>query len=342
MQAVILAGGFGTRLRPLTYSRAKPLLPILNKPMIMYIVDMLPPEVDKVIIAVNYKKDQIEHYFKNHDIGKDVIVNDEPVPLGTGGATKFAQKHITNSFFVLNSDNICSLDLSKMMQFHTQKKAVATISLWSVKNVSEFGVVAIKQDGNIVGFVEKPKPEDAPSELINAGAYLLEPEVLDYIKPDRLVSMEKEIFPQIIQKTGKFFGYQFTGYWIDVGRITSYHTIHQLLLQQQNRISLQGDRCNILGDLVYSCVGNHVVVGEQTTLKSTIVFNHSSIGDQVLLENCVVGERCKILNGAQLRNVVVGDEEVIPANSTLENRLVWNQPIPKGYPEKQIGNVIGE
>jgi mannose-1-phosphate guanylyltransferase len=175
VEAIILAGGFGTRLRPLTYTRAKSLLPILNKPMISYLIDSLPTEVTKVILAVNYRKDQIEEFLQSMDYGKEIIVNDEPKPLGTGGAVKFAENHITDQFFVLNADIICSIDLSKMIAFHNKNNAEATISLWPVENVSEFGVVDIKADGNVIGFVEKPKPEDAPSDLINAGAYILQP-----------------------------------------------------------------------------------------------------------------------------------------------------------------------
>ena len=174
MEAIILAGGFGTRLRPLTYTRAKALLPILNKPMITYLIESLPNEVDKVILAVNYRKDQIENYFKKNNFGKEIIVNDEPKPLGTAGALKFAEKHITAPFLVLNADVICSLSLDEMIRFHKKNNAVSTISLWPIKNVSEFGVVDIQKDGNVVDFVEKPKPEDAPSDLINAGAYFLE------------------------------------------------------------------------------------------------------------------------------------------------------------------------
>ena len=171
MEAIILAGGFGTRLRPLTYTRAKSLLPILNKPMIVYLIEMLPKNVDKVILAVNYRKDQIEKYFEKNNFGKEIIVNNEPEPLGTGGAVKFAEKHITDTFFVLNSDIICSLKLEKMIEFHRKNKAVSTISLWPVENVAEFGVADVKKDGNMVGFVVKPRSEDAPSNLINAGAY---------------------------------------------------------------------------------------------------------------------------------------------------------------------------
>ncbi len=341
MEAIILAGGFGTRLRPFTFTRSKSLLPIMNQPMISHLIRTLPKQVDTVILAVNYRCDQIEEYFCTHDFGKSIQVNEEPEPLGTGGAVKYADRLIKGRFFVLNADIITSLDLSKMLRFHEKKKAVASISLWPVENVSEFGVVDITKDKVITKFVEKPKPEDAPSDLINAGAYLLEPQVLNYIESGRLVSMEKEIFPQVIQNTGRFYGYEIKGYWMDVGRITSYIAVHRLLLEQQKKTMFTGEGSTVLGRLVWSCIGDDVKVGRQSTLTSSIVFDHSTIGDNVTLDSCVIGEGCEIGDGAVLKNVAVGDHETIRPKAMLENTIVWNQPIPEGYPNKQIGNVIG-
>ena len=340
MEAIILAGGFGTRLRPLTYTRAKSLLPILNKPMISYIIESLPKEVDKVVLAVNYKKNQIEKYFRETDFGKEIIVNDEQTPLGTGGASKFAEKHITGRFFVLNSDIICSLNLDDMVEFHKKKNAISTISLWPVENVSEFGVADVKDDGSIVGFVEKPKPEDAPSNFINAGAYLLEPEILDYIETGRLVSMEKEIFPQIIRDTGRFFGFKFKGYWMDIGRISSYIEVHKFLMKKKKMKNYHGEGCDIHGILKESCLGNNVYVGDNTRLESTIVYNNASIGKNVFLQNCVVGENSTVGDFSSLKNSVVGDDEKINDKSNMDSISVWTKPIPEGYPDKQIGNVI--
>jgi mannose-1-phosphate guanylyltransferase len=342
MEAIILSGGFGTRLRPFTFTRAKSLLPIMNEPMISHLIRTLPKQVDTIVLAVNYRRDQIEEYFCAHDFGKTIIVNEEPQPLGTGGAVKFAEQFIQGTFFVLNADIIASVDLGEMIRFHEQKKAVATISLWPVENVSEFGVVAITEDGTITKFVEKPKPEDAPSNLINAGAYLLEPQVLNYIEPGRLISMEKEIFPQIIQNTGRFFGYTFKGHWIDVGRISSYINAHLLLLKKQRRSFVAGEQCTIRGRLLQSCVGNGVQIGNHASLDSSIVFDDTVIGDNVSLDHCVIGEHCEIGDGAVLKDVAVGDNEHIDSRTILENKIVWTKPIPSGYPSKQIGNVIGE
>lgn len=342
MEAIILAGGFGTRLRPFTFTKAKSLLPILNEPMISHLIKTLPKKVDTVILAVNYRREQIEDYFCAHDFGKTILVNEEPEPLGTGGAVKFADRFIRGNFFVLNADIICSLNLTEMLRFHERKKSVATISLWPVENVSEFGVVDIKKDGTITKFVEKPKAEDAPSDLINAGAYLLEPQVLNYIESGRLVSMEKQIFPQIIQNTGRFFGYKFKGYWCDVGRISSYLNVQSLLLEKQKKAFVTGEQCTIQGTLHRSCAGNKVHIGKGTTIESSVLFDNAIVGENVTLDHCVIGEHSEIGDGSILRNVAVGDNERLEKHTTLDNTVVWNKPIPEGYPSKQIGNVIGE
>jgi len=229
-----------------------------------------------------------------------------------------------------------------MIAFHNKNKAVCTISLWPVENVSEFGVVDIKDDSNVIGFVEKPKPEDAPSDLINAGAYFLRPQILDYIEKNRLISMEKEIFPQIINDTGKFFGFEFKGYWIDVGRIKSYIDVNKFLMKKQKINFFNGTDCEIEGKIKNSTLGNEVSIGKDSVLDSTIVLDNVIIGKDVVLSNCIIGDNCEIGNHSHLTNTVVGDNEHIPEKTTLDNQLIWTQTNPDGYPKKQIGNVIGE
>ena len=342
MEAIILAGGFGTRLKPLTYSRAKSLLPILNKPMISYLIESLPENVKKVILAVNYRKNQIEKFFIDNDFGKEIIVNDEPTPMGTGGAVKFAEKHITDSFFVLNSDIICSINLDEMIRFHYKMKSISTISLWPVENVSEFGVVDVLPNGNIIDFVEKPKPKDAPSNFINAGAYLLEQEVLDYIPTNKFVSMEKEIFPQIIKDTGRFFGYKFKGYWMDIGRINSYLNVNKFLIKQKKLNNFLGQNIIQKGFIKHCSIGNNSSIGSNSNIESSIIFNNVKIGRNVKIINSILGENCIINDNSNLINSVIGDSEEIQKNEVLENEIFWNKKIPEGYPDKQIGNVIEE
>jgi len=316
------------------------LLPILNKPMISHIIEALPQEVEKAILAVNYKKNQIEKCLKEKNYDIEIIVNNEPKPLGTGGAVKFAEKHITGHFLVLNSDIISSLDLSEMIKFHEKKNAISTISLWPVENVSEFGVANVKNDGKIIDFVEKPKSEDAPSDLINAGAYLLEPIILDYIETGKLVSMEKEIFPKIINDTDRFYGFKFNGYWMDIGRISSYLDVHEFLLDKKNMDNFIGENNEIKGKLEKSTIGNNVYIGGKCILEKTIVFDNTKIEDNTKLYNCVIGENSLIGRSSDIKNSVIGDNEKIIEKTTLDNKIIWNQKKPEGYPDKQIGNVI--
>ncbi|HDO19866.1 MAG TPA: NDP-sugar synthase [Thermoplasmatales archaeon] len=340
MEAIILAGGFGTRLKPLTYTRAKPLLPILNKPMISYLIESLPSEVDRVIIAANYKREQMEEYFERNDFGREIVINEEPKPLGTGGAVKFAEKYITGTFLVLNSDIISSLEFTKMIELHRSKRSVATISLWPVENVSEFGVVKIEKDGRITAFVEKPRPEEAPSNLINAGAYCLEQEVLDYIDTDRLVSMEQEVFPRIIDDGKPFYGYEISGFWIDVGRVSSYIDANMVLLDRMNKKYVVGEDCKIEGRIEKSSIGNKVKISEGAEIISSVVLDGTSIDKDAVIRNSVIGENCKVKDGAKVINSVVGDGEIIEENGVVEEERVWTKPIPEGYPRKQVGNVI--
>jgi len=154
--------------------------------------------------------------------------------------------------------------------------------------------------------------------------------------------MEKQIFPQIIQNTGRFFGFKFQGHWVDVGRISSYISVHRLLLERQKKTFTIGEDCSIQGTLTYSCTGNNVRIGNKTTVDSSVLFDHVDIGENAVVDHCVIGEHCTIGDGCILKNVAVGDHELLDKETTLENTVVWNQPIPQGYPNKQIGNVIGE
>ncbi len=339
MQAIILSGGYGTRLRPLTYTRQKSLLPILNKPMVAHIVEKLPSDVSKVILAANYRSDQLEEYFRKNDFGIDVVISREEKPLGTAGAVKNAARHIDDTFFVLNSDIISSIDLQMLLDLHRETKAAATISLWPIENVSEFGVVALESDGRITQFVEKPKREEAPSNLINAGAYCLEQSILDYVEPERLVSMEKEIFPRIIADGKPFYGLRFEGYWVDVGRPSSYIGTHKLLMEKKGVKMWQGEHCMLSGRFLYSSIGDRTIIGA-SDLIDTVVYNEAVIGDDCRITNSIIGANCKIGTECVIENCIIGDREIVPAGAVLRDQSVWTKPIPEGYPQNQIGNVV--
>jgi len=336
MQAIILAGGFGTRLAPLTYTKAKSMLPLLNRPMIAHLMDSLPNGTD-VIVAANYRNEQLQEYFDANGIA--ATINSEPRPLGTAGAVKYARRYIDGPFLVLNSDIIASINLRKFIQYHMKRKSFATISLWPVKNVEQFGVVDLQPDGRITKFVEKPPRHEAPSNLINAGAYCLEHEVLDYIPDDTFVSMEVEVFPRIIEDGKPFYGFTFDGYWIDVGRHESYIEVTKILLRKQGLRYLAGES-DIRGVLKESTVGDHSIIERGAILNSCIVYNECHIGEDVRMERCIVADNCTVGAGAKLRNVVVGEGEKIAAHADIADEKIWTKPVPEGYPRKQVGNPL--
>ncbi len=233
MQAVILAGGLGTRLRPLTYTTPKPLLPIMNEPMVVRLINTLPGNVDKVVLAVSYMTDRLQAYFDAHDVGREVVLVEEKEPLGTGGAVKNVEKEIDDTFLVFNGDVISSIDLDGIVDFHKNKGGLGTISMWEVEDPTRFGIIGTDEDDRITRFFEKPKPEEVFSHWINAGVYILEPEVLDSMEPGTVISIEREIFPPLAEK-GSLYGFKFRGYWLDAGTPQAYLQSHRVLLDEQD------------------------------------------------------------------------------------------------------------
>ena len=337
MEAIILVGGYGTRLKPLTYTIPKPLLPLLNRPMVEYIIDKLPVEVTKVILAVNYMKEKIEEYFQKSKRKIEFVLVDEREPLGTGGAIKNCQKELTGRFLVINSDIVCSTDIKELIKFHENKNADITISLYPVEDVTHFGVVAIDNEYRINRFVEKPKKEDAPSNLINAGIYCLNYDILDYIPKGKLTSLEKEIYPKVINDKKRFFGFKFDGYWMDIGRIQNYLDGNKFLLEFYRLNHVVGDGSDINGKIIRSSIGTNCKVDQNTVIRDSIIFDnvkicnskidYSIIANSVSIDNCVI------------QNSVIGENHKLK-NRTVVNEIVWERPVPEGYPDKQIGNVV--
>ncbi|MDI6916468.1 MAG: NDP-sugar synthase [Thermoplasmatales archaeon] len=339
MQAVILAGGFGTRLRPLTYTRPKPLLPVLNKPMIARFIETIPKEVSTLIVPVNYMREVMKKFFEKNDFGKEIIVVDEKTPLGTGGAVKNVEKHLNDSFLVLNVDAITSLNLSEFILFHKEKKGIGSISLYGVENVEEFGIAELDENKRIIRFEEKPKKTEAFSNLANAGAYALELEILDYINPG-FVSMEREVFPKVIDKG--LYGFRFEGYWLDTGRPSDYINAHKILLgMREKKIGknsvikgrvgnhvMIGESCIIKGHIEeYTCIGNNVRIDEGSVIRESIVMDRVKIGKNVTVVNSIIGEGCRIENDAKLKNLVAGDKSRIKKGLKLSDEKISSENI---------------
>ena len=227
--AIILAGGLGTRLRPLTYTTPKHLLPVQNKVLVEHILDILKKNsVTEVVLSLQYMADKVKAYFGDgKKLGVNISYLVEKEPMGTAGPLillKRTGKMFAEDFYMVNGDNLFNLNLRKMIAVHHKNKALGTIALTETEDVSRFGVVELQGD-RILRFVEKPKPEEAPSHLINSGYYLLSPKVLDYVDETKtFLMMEKDIFP-VLAKEGKLFGYPDKGQWFDTGTFEQYEEV---------------------------------------------------------------------------------------------------------------------
>lgn len=327
MQAVILAGGQGTRLRPLTLTCPKPLLPIANVPMVRRIVDRLPSDVDEVILAVNYRPEMLREYFASHDVGRTVTIVEEEMPLGTAGAIKNVERHVTGPFFVFNGDVLDTLDLDAFRRFHFEKKGMGTISLWNVADPRHFGVM--EMDGErIMRFIEKPETrEAAPSSLANAGTYLLQPDVFDLIKAGTPTSIERETFPAILASGAHLYGFPFEGFWVDCGRPETYLKANEAVLRASERPVLIGEgtvnrgarfddwvvigaNCKLGADveIARSVLLDGVTIGKDVTIRDSIIGPNTVVEDNAALVDCVTGDGARIQRGVLLKQVNVEPE----------------------------------
>lgn len=334
MQAVILAGGFGTRLRPLTLTCPKPLLPVANVPIIRRIIDKMPQDVDRVVLAVNYKLEQLRQHFAEHPVpGREVLLVEEKEPLGTAGAIKNVEDHVDGPFLVFNGDILDSLDVAAFRRFHARTRGVGTLSLWEVSDPRHFGVMEM-QGERIVRFVEKPETkEQAPSNLANAGTYLLEPEVFDLIPRGVPTSIERETFPALLASGRRLHGFPFTGFWVDCGRPETYLRSNEVVAKASGRNVLLGEGtanrgavfedwgvvgrdCTLGADveIARSVLLDRVVVGGNVTIRDSIVGPGCRIGDDAVLVDCVLGEGVAVEKGILLKNMKLDPPAPAPAS----------------------------
>jgi mannose-1-phosphate guanylyltransferase len=326
VKAVLLVGGMGTRLRPLTYRIPKPLVPVVGKPLIMHVIDSIPTEVDEVIIPISYKKEMMEDYLRKNRPKRKVTLVDEPEPLGTGGAVGNIRDCIDGQFLVINGDSISSLDIARFIKFHRSKKAFASISLWPVDDPTPYGVVDLDKDDRIRRFQEKPKKEDAFSNLINAGAYALEYEVLDHIGKG-FVSMERDVFPKILDRG--MFGMRFDGYWIDCGRredlLRAFWTLMGNDAKKLDKGSvwegaIVSPPCIVRTGAVVAgaTIGPHAYVSE-----GAVVGPMSKIERSVILEDARIGSRCRVIDS------VIDSGVTVPDGSHVSSTILSNAREPQ-------------
>ncbi|HYM40584.1 MAG TPA: NDP-sugar synthase [Thermoplasmata archaeon] len=334
VQFVIIAGGLGTRLRPLTLRRPKALLPLLNRPQILHVLDRLPMGCDRVVVAVNYLYEQVRDYFEVLDSDVEVVVVNEPQPLGTGGAIKNVEDHVSGTFAVANGDVIDRIDFEGFLKFHRRHRGIGSLGVGSVEDPTAYGVVAL--DGErITRFVEKPQETEAPSNLANAGRYLLEPEVFDAIEAGRVVSMEREVFPKLIPRG--LYAFREEGYWSDAGTLPAYLEAQRFLLEDGGSGLAKGaevSRADLLshvlvapGCFVEGHLGPNAVLGKgckvgRSVVRNAALFDGVSVDDKVEIDTSIVGEGAAIGEGALVRNSIVGDGvQVLPHARLLGARV---------------------
>ena len=371
MKAIVMAGGEGTRLRPLTSNQPKPMVPIVGKPCMEHILELLKAHgLEDVIVTVAFLPQAIRSYFGDGEsLGLNISYSVEETPLGTAGSVRLATRRLDEPVLVISGDALCDVDLTAMLTVHREKGAAVTIGLKSVDNPLEFGIVVTDEDGRIERFLEKPSWGQVFSDTINTGIYVLEPEVLRHIPDDQPYDFSKELFPLLLEMGRPLYGHVFDGYWQDIGNLEQYLQANFDALDGSVRLQLPGMRLrgNIwigegvdLHDLEAvhgpAFVGNYCRIAPEATVDSYSVLNASvtlrenartarsvidtgtHVGRAALIEGAIVGRSCDVRAHVRIgEGVAVGDEVTIGDESVL-------QPGVRIYPYKEIesGALIHE
>lgn len=335
MKAVVLVGGEGTRLRPLTYTTPKQLLPIAEIPMLERVLAQLAAHgVDEAVLSMGYRPDAFTEAYPDAIVGNvRLSYAVEPEPLDTAGAVRFAADHarVTETFVVVNGDVLTDLDLSSLVAFHRKRAASATIHLTPVDDPSRFGVVVTDGEGQVEEFVEKPAPSTATTNLINAGTYVLEPEVLTSIARDRRVSIERETFPALAEK-GVLYAWASDAYWLDAGTPEAYLQANTDLVSGRRRASSPSPQAHeeskgvwVIGtasleglvgpDVLF---GDAAVVAAEAQVKSSVIGARCIVKASAVVEGSVLLPEAHIDEGARVTGSIVGRGARVGKRCTLE------------------------
>ena len=314
MKGLILAGGKGTRLRPLTINTPKPVVPVANSPFLLYQIDLMRGAgITEIILSLSYQPRKIEDLLKDGaDYGVWIRYAVEGTPLGTGGAFKNAEEHIDSSTVVFNGDVLTDIDLAAVVAHHRATRAVATIVLTPVENPSAYGLVETSRDGWIQRFIEKPGPDEITCNTINAGIYVLEPSVLKYMPKGEPYSFERGLFPTLLEHKEPVMSFVFDKYWIDIGTPQKYLEVHQDVLSRK---------------FVSPRVGKSTV--DRSALPPGAFVDENSIIDQdvtiregVRIENSVIGKNCKLDAGVHIVDSVLWSANTIDADARINGSLI--------------------
>jgi NDP-sugar pyrophosphorylase family protein len=340
MKAIVLAGGYATRLRPISYVIPKLLFPILGKPMIYWTLDLLRDHgVDEVVLAVNYLADTLRASVGKEYRGMHIRYSLEDQPLGTAGPVKLASNliRLRDTFLAMNGDVIAEIDLSEMLKHHERSRAAVTDALHEVRDASRFGVVQLDSSWRIQRFVEKPSLKEAPSRLVNAGIYMVEPSVLRMIPPGRRVSFEREIFP-LLARRRRLIGFPFEGHWFDIGNLSDYQKANFTLLQENGPKSII--RCRRSRLVSGSRPVPPLFVGERSKVEKA-----AHVGPNALLgKNCLISRSARVTNSILFDKVTIGERTTVSGAIIASNVSVGNrvniEPGTVISPNVQIGDDV--
>jgi mannose-1-phosphate guanylyltransferase len=316
MKAVVLVGGEGTRLRPLTLTTPKQMLPIGGRPMIERVLDWLAGHgVDEAVLSLGYRPDAfLEAYPRGESCGVRLHYAVEDSPLDTAGAIRFAalEAGVDSTFVVVNGDVLTDLDVTALVHFHQERRAEATIALTPVEDPSHFGVVPTGPDGQVLAFIEKPAPGEAPTNFINAGTYVLEPSVLDRIPTGRRVSIERETFPALVAD-GRLYALGSSARWLDAGTPATYLAANLAYAP----MGIDGER------VVGSVIGEDVTICDGAVVERSVIMQGVVVGAGAVVADSIVGPKARIGEGARVTDqTVLGDGYVVDAGAELsEARL---------------------
>lgn len=329
MHAVVLVGGFGTRLRPLTLSTPKPLLPIANVRQLEHLIANLGSAgVTEVVLAIGFKPEPFFQAFPEGECaGIKLHYAVEPEPLDTAGAIAFAARDagVNDTFVVMNGDIMCDVDIAELVRFHKAHGAEGTLHLTPVEDPSQYGVVEVNDDGWVQRFVEKPAPGETDSRVINAGTYVLEPSVLDRMPVNQKLSIERVVFPAMVAE-GVLAAMPTDDYWIDTGRPDTYLQSNLDLIDGTRSLILSSVGTNSViapsASITHSVIGENAVVGDGCVIIDSVVLPGATVGKRVRLERSLVMGR--VDDDASLTDCVIGEHGVIAPGSHLEGQRVPN------------------
>ena len=354
MIGIIMAGGKGTRLLPLTENKPKPLVSLLGKPVIEYVKDALVNiGTDEVILTTGYMGEGLQQVVDAWNQDSEVLfsVNQESTPMGTAGSVKLLEEKLSDTFIVASGDSVLSSDLEALVTAHKSSNAKVTMALWEVDDPTQYGIVGLSEmqngnvdsrinEGYIVKFQEKPALSDAFSNVINAGLYIIEPDVLSYIPEGTKFDFSKELFPKLLELDMPMYGVKLNGAWFDVGT-------PQELIRAQNHLVRNSqtlpfglpsgryldDDSYVLGNssshsqLCRTVVSNNSIIGRDSKLIDTFVMDGTKVGNNCSVIRTIIGENVKIEDHCELIDCVIGDNVIIHVGTKLHSEKVSNETI---------------